>query len=177
MNVITRIPKAGRAATRVSRRCLYICCHKVDSAPAAATFTYAVLAELLQERRDDRPVWIAAMRNGPQYARAWVSDPDADWIVFRQAAPREQRIGFTVHQAAHMLLAHRGTAVSGDMFGDLLFPNLDRALGSTDALNVPECGIATRQEEDDAVAVAAGLMRTVAGQYSRYSARKSTIIW
>lgn len=160
-----------------ARRRLYICCHEITTAPITAGFSYACLAEVLREYRDQRPVYVAAMRNGPRFARAWVSDPVADWIVFRQAAPREQRIAFTVHQAAHMLLGHRGTAVCGVMFGDLLFPNVSQALGTAGPRSIPQCGIATREEEAEAVKAAGDLIKTVAGQGRRCSARKSTIIW
>ena len=157
------VMRATRARPAGHRR-LYVCYHAVPDLPVPATFSVARLAALLTERGGGRPAYVVAMRNGPRWARAWVADEEAEWIVYRQAAPRGLRIWYTVHQAAHLLLGHAGAQVSADIFGDLLFPRLNRALGQPGGRRVRlTCGLATGEEEREALPLAAEVMCAASG--------------
>jgi hypothetical protein len=139
-------------------RRFYVCCHELDDLPIPGTFSLANLAAALRERRG-RPVYVLAMRSGPGWARAWIADPATDWIAHRHTATRGKRIGFAVHQAAHMLLGHQGRSVDALAFTDLLFPGLHLALGTRSRRADMTCGIATGDEEREASALATRLLR------------------
>ena len=171
------IARDRRGAGLAGRRRLYVCCHTPTDLPVPATFSLTQLTAVLEEQRGGRPVYVAAMRHGPQWARAWVAGDDADWIVYRHSAARNQRVWFTVHQAAHMFLGHQGVSVDGEMFGELLFPNLNRALGHTHG--TPDdlaCGLASPEEERRAQTAATELM-AAASQARSCSVRNSMIAW
>jgi hypothetical protein len=138
-------------------RRFYVCCHQLDDLPVPGNFSLARLAAALHEQRG-HPVYVLAMRSGPGWARAWIADPAIDWIAHRYAATRVQRIGFAVHQAAHMLLGHQGRYVDAEVFIDLLFPRLHRALGTICRRADMTCGIASGDEEREASVLAARLL-------------------
>jgi hypothetical protein len=74
------------------------------NAAVSATFGLAGLAVFASERRGGRPVYMGTSRSGPTRARAWVAGEDADRIICRKGVPWAQRMWFTAHQAAHLLL-------------------------------------------------------------------------
>lgn len=157
MQAMTQTKYNGLAETRR----YYVCCHKLDCPPIASAFSLARFAAQLQERRG-RPVYVIAMRSGPVWARAWawVADPAADWIAHRYATTHAERITFAVHQTAHMLLGHQGNLVDPVTFINLLFPRLHRALGPGSGRTEVTCGIASGDEEREASALAAHLIRS-----------------
>jgi hypothetical protein len=138
-------------------RRFYMCCRELDDLPVPGNFSLGRLASVLREQRG-HPVYVLAMRSGPGWARAWIADPTIDWIAHRYAATRVKRIGFAVHQAAHMLLGHEGCYVDAEVFIDLLFPGLHRALGTRCRRADMTCGIASGDEEREASALAARLL-------------------
>lgn len=156
---------------------LYACCYPAGSVSVPAAFSVTRLASFVAERRGGRPVYVGTMRHGPRWARAWVAGQDADWIICRQSMPRRQRMWFTAHQAAHLLLGHVGESVSSREFAELLFPGLDRALGRRDGdATAVTFGFATAGEEYQALAVTMEVIGAAESNQRGCSVRNSTIV-
>jgi hypothetical protein len=149
---------------------LYACCYPGADAVISATFSLAGLAGFASEHRGGRPVHMATLRTGPKWARAWVARRDADWIICRQDVPWRQRMWFTAHQAAHMLLGHRGESVCCSEFAELLFPGAPglRAAGET-------FGFATAGEKYQALAVTMEVIEAAGTYHTSRSERNSRI--
>ena len=154
-------------------RRLYTCCYPGPNAAVSATFSLAGLAGFVSERRGGRPIYMGTLRNGPKWARVWAAEQAADWIICRQGVPWRQRMWFTAHQAAHMLLGHHGESVSCAEFAELLFPGLDRALDRRAA--AVTFGFATPGEEYQALAVTMELIGAAGTYHRRCSVRNSMI--
>jgi hypothetical protein len=154
-------------------RRIYACCYPGASAAVPATFSVIGLAGFVTDRRDGRPVCMGTLRNGPKWARAWIAGPDADWIICRQGVPWRQRMWFTAHQAAHILLGHHGESVSCREFAELLFPGLDQALSRHGT--AVTFGFATAGEEYQALAVTMEVIAAAGTYHPRCSARNSMI--
>jgi len=151
-------------------RRLYACCCPAGTAAVPGTFSLTGLAGFVSERRCGRPVYMGTLRTGPKWARAWVAGQDADWIICRRDVPWRQRMWFTAHQAAHLLLGHQGESVSYAEFTELLFPELVHALGTTATF-----GFATPGEEYQARAVTMEVIAAAGAYHRRCSERNSRI--
>jgi len=152
---------------------LYACCYPRADAAISATFSLAGLAGFASERRGGRRVRMGTLRTGPTWARAWVAGQDADWIICRQDVPWRERMWFTAHQAAHMLLGHRGESVCCGEFSELLFPGLDHAPRLL-AASVT-FGFATAGEEYQALAVTMEVIEAAGTYQTSRSERNSRI--
>jgi hypothetical protein len=157
-------------------RRLYACCYPGETHPVPAMFSLSRLAGFAADRRSGRPVYMGTLRTGPTWARAWVAGQDADWIICRQDVPWRERMWFTAHQAAHMLLRHAGESVSSSQFAELLFPGLDCALGRRDGgATAVTFGFATAGEEYQALAVTMEVIGAAGTYHTSRSARNSMI--
>jgi hypothetical protein len=154
--VLKKTPADTQAAGPAWQRRLYVCPYDTADAPVPPSFSMARLTAFVAGRRG-RPVHVATARGWPQWALTWVTDPDADWIIFRQAMPWRQRMQAAAHLAGHLLLGHAGREMNAVMLTDLLFPGLDQALGGK---AIVTCGLATDAEDYQANAVMADVIGT-----------------
>jgi len=138
-------------------RQLYTCCHKPPEAAVPGSFSFAEFTALLEAHRS-RQLHFVPMPDGAKWATAWIAGPDDDWIVYREPEQPGRDVQLALHQVAHMVLGHRGIAVSGPTLASLLFPGLDALLArclpsDTD----PVCGVASGNDEREAIALAEDL--------------------
>jgi hypothetical protein len=137
---------------------LYICCHKVPDNPVPDNFSPQRFCRVLETRRS-RDLYLVPVRSGISFATGWANASGADWLVYRDRDSWSWQVHLLVHQAAHMLLTHRGIPVTGQMLAQMAFPGLDttlsRFLATSDDM---DCAVANGAEEHDAVTLAADLL-------------------
>jgi hypothetical protein len=147
-------PDPSRPGTRV-----YVCCHAAPSLRVRASFRLTCFLAKLEAHRS-RELRILPAPAGVLWASAWLAGEATDWIVYAGAVTPARRVHLILHQAAHILLAHKGIPLSGPMLGALLFPDLEskliRCLASRQD---PDCGVATGDEHRQAATLARQLAR------------------
>jgi hypothetical protein len=125
-------------------------------------------------RARDQPGRACGRAPGPRALRQGAGQ-DADWIICRQDVPWRERMWFTAHQAAHMLLRHPGESVSCGEFAELLFPGLDFALSRDGGTTAMTFSFATPGEEYQALAVTMEVIGAAGTYHTSRSARNSVI--
>jgi hypothetical protein len=139
---------------------LYICCHKVPDRPVPEDFSPERFCRSLEKRRS-RELYLAPLRSGVSFATGWAAVSGGDWIIYRDHDSWSWQVHLLIHQAAHMLLGHRGIPVAGLMLAQMTFPGLDTALSRClPASEELDCAVANGQEEDQAVTLAADLLNS-----------------
>jgi hypothetical protein len=158
MENLTSLPIACPGRSRPGTR-VYVCCHAPPSPRVRASFRLTCFLAKLEGHRS-RELHILPAPAGAPRASAWLTGEATDWIVCAGAVTPARRVHLILHQAAHMLLAHKGIPLSGPLFGALLFPDLEsqliRCLASRQD---PDCGVATGDEHRQAATLARHLAR------------------
>jgi len=138
---------------------IYVCCHAAPDLRVRASFRLPRFVASVEAYRS-RELRIVPAPAGAPWASLWLAADATDWIVDTGATSPERRVHLVLHQAAHMLLAHKGIPVSGPMLGALLFPDLETILAHCLASGPdPDCGVATSREHHQAATLARRLAR------------------
>jgi hypothetical protein len=137
---------------------LYICCHKVPGGRIPASFDFARFAQSLEAKRRTT-LHLSPLSGGSPWASMWIHQPGNDWIVYRSSPTCERDYQLIAHQAAHMLLGHRGITITGPMLGCLLFPEINDTLCELFPHGDINCAVANGDEERQALDVAREFLR------------------
>lgn len=158
MGNLTSLPTACPNRSRPGQQ-VYVCCHVAPGLRVQASFRLTRFLASVEAHRSRELRMLPAPAGAP-WASLWLAAEATDWIVYAGAVTPARRVHLVLHQAAHMLLAHKGIPLSGPMLGTLLFPDLETKLARCLAPGQdPDCGVATADEHRQAAALTRRLAR------------------